>query len=117
MAYHKKTRTPYRTLHLKGRYQDFDEIYETNKEMIYKKIIEIYEGFADSDKKVLSLYLKGLIKGLEWDTEFVFYREQTIVLIRDVMPYFEQKEDYETCIEIRNLYERLTNKKLLVTID
>jgi hypothetical protein len=117
MAYHKKTRTPYRALYLKGRYQDFDEFYDTNKEIIYKKIIETFEGFAGTRKKVLSLYIQALIKGLEWDSEFVFYRDQSIVLTRDVMPFFEQKEDYETCIEIRNLYERLTNKKTLVTIE
>jgi hypothetical protein len=43
-------------------------------------------------------------------------RNETIVLMRDVLPYFESVEDYEKCAEIKNLYEELTNSKKLVTI-
>ena len=116
MAYTKKTRTPYRHLHLKGRYEDFGDFYDDNKEKIYKSIIEVFEGFTTTNKRKLSLYIQSVIKGLEWDTEFIFEKTQPIILTRDVMPFFEQKEDYETCIEIQKLYELLTNKKNLIKI-
>lgn len=117
MAYNKKTRTPFKTLHLKGKYQDFGDFYDENKDVIYRSIIETFQGFVGTRKKVLSLYIQALIKGLEWDTEFIFKRQETIVLMRDVLPFFEGKEDYETCIEIRNLYQLLTNNKELVIVD
>ena len=31
---------------------------------------------------------------MDWDTEFTFNRDETIVLKRDVLPYFEDIEDY-----------------------
>ena len=48
---------------------------------------------------------------MDWDTEFTFNRDETIVLKRDVLPYFEDIEDYESCSEILNLYKDLTFKK------
>lgn len=112
MAYGNKTRTPYKKMYIKGKYDDFTDFYSINKESIYKNIIEVFKGFTgDSKKKVLTLYIQAIIQGLEWDTEFKFNKSDTIVLTRDVIPYFEEIEDYETCQEVRNLFIELTSKK------
>jgi hypothetical protein len=116
MAYTSKTRTPYKTMYIKGKYQDFTDFYDVNKKSIYENIVEVFKGFQENKKRVLSLYIQALIQGMEWDTEFKFNRAETIVLTRDVLPYFEEIEDYEKCQEIKNLYESLTNTKSLVTI-
>ena len=117
MAYTKKTRTPYRKMYIKGKYQDFNDFYDVNKEGVYRNIIQVFEGFLGNKKRLLSLYIQAIIKGIEWDTEFIFKRDETIVLMRDILPFFEEKEDYETCIEIKNLNEVLTNKRELINID
>jgi hypothetical protein len=116
MSYTAKTRTPHKTMYIKGKYQDFNDFYDVNKKPIYENIVEVFKGFQGSKKKVLSLYVQAIIQGLEWDTEFKFNRSETIILTRDVLPFFESIEDYEKCGEIKNLYEDLTNKKILVTI-
>jgi len=116
MAYENKTRTPYKTMYIKGKYQDFTDFYDTNKKPIYENIVEVFKGFQENKKRVLSLYIQAIIQGMEWDTEFKFNRNETIVLTRDVLPFFEEIEDYEKCQEIKNLYESLTNTKTLVTI-
>jgi hypothetical protein len=116
MAYENKTRTPYKTMYIKGKYQDFTDFYDTNKKSIYENIVEVFKGFQGNKKRVLSLYIQAIIQGMEWDTEFKFNRTETIVLTRDVIPYFEEIEDYEKCQEIKNLFEDLTNTKTLVTI-
>ena len=59
-------------------------------------------------KKKLTLFVSAKIRGLEWDTEFNFHKEESVVLKRDLMPFFEEIEDYETCNEINNLYKELT---------
>jgi hypothetical protein len=100
---------PFKELKIRGRYGDFKDFYDTNKEVIYKSIIDIFKEFKQTKKKTLSLNISAKIKGLEWDTQFDFDRSETIVLKRDVMPYFEEIEDYETCIEIKNLHEELTS--------
>ena len=116
MAYTSKTRTPYKTMYIKGKYEDFNDFYDINKRPIYENIIEVFYGFKGNKKRVLSLYIQAIIQGLEWDTEFKFNRTDTIVLTRDVLPYFEGIEEYEKCIEIKNLYEELTNRKELVKL-
>ena len=116
MAYNNKTRTPYKTMYIKGKYKDFTDFYDINKKSIYENIIEVFKGFENNKKKILSLYIQAIIQGLEWDCEFKFNRNETIVLTRDVLPFFEEIEDYEKCQEIINLYESLTNSKNLVTI-
>jgi hypothetical protein len=47
-------------------------------------------------------------KRQEWDTEFNFSRQESVVLSRDILPYFEQNEDYEVCAEILKLKKELT---------
>ncbi len=111
MAYDSKTRTPYKTMYIKGKYEDFTDFYDTNKKSIYENIIDVFKGFENNKKRVLSLYVQAIISGLEWDTEFKFSRTDTIVLTRDILPFFESIEDYEKCSEIKSLFELLTIKK------
>jgi len=116
MTYNKKTRTPYKKLYIKGKYEDFNQFYGQNKENIYRKIIETFEGFIGNKKRVLSFYIQAIINGVEWDSEFIFKRTDTDALKDDLIPFFENKEDYETCQQIINLAEELTNKKELVKL-
>ena len=111
MAYDSKTRTPFKTMYIKGKYEDFTDFYDINKKSIYENIIEVFKGFENNKKRVLSLYVQAIIRGLEWDTEFKFSRTDTIVLTRDILPFFESIEDYEKCSEIKILFEALTIKK------
>lgn len=98
----------YKELIIQGKYEEFKDFYDYNKELIYKSIIDVFKGFKNSNKRVLKLYVSAKIKDLEWDTEFKFNRKETIILKRDLMPYFENIEDYETCSEIISLYNYLT---------
>ena len=112
----KPKQTYFKELFIEGRYKDFNDFYDENKLIIYKSIIEIFLEFKKTKKNTLSLNLSAKIKGMNWDTEFTFKRDETIVLKRDVLPYFEDIEDYESCAEIINLYKDLTFKKESIII-
>jgi hypothetical protein len=99
---------PYIRLEINTNHQDFTDFYDTNKEIIYKSIVEVFEGLKTSRKKTLKLLVVSQISGLEWDTEFNLSKTETKILVRDVIPYFEQIEDYETCLKIKNLHYELT---------
>lgn len=111
MAYKGMTRTPYKKMYIKGKYEDFTDFYEQNKTSIYDSIIETFSGFIGNKKRILSLYIAAIIHGLEWDTEFKFERGDTIVLERDVIPFFESIEEYEKCEKAKKILEDLTNSK------
>lgn len=99
---------PDKELIFEGKYKEFSDFYDKNKETIYRSILELFNEFKTTRKKVVQLYIYSKIQGLDWDTEFNFTRNDTIVLKRDILPYFEQIEDYETCDEIIKIYKELT---------
>ena len=76
---------------------------------IYKSILNVFEEFKTTSKENLTFYISAKIKNEEWDTEFKFHKQESIILKRDLIPHFEEIEDYETCIEINNLYKELTS--------
>lgn len=85
-------------------YSDFDSFMDANREKIYRGIIEIFNELKFSKKKSLSMELFANINGFNWDSEFSFTQDDAIVLTRDLIPYFQDIEDYETCSEIMKLY-------------
>jgi hypothetical protein len=108
-AQRKKPNT-FKELSFEGEYSDFTDFYSENKSEIYKSIIELFSEFKNTKKKSLNLQISANIRGLDWDSEFNFKRDETFILTRDVIPYFEQIEDYETCSEIISLNKDLTCK-------
>jgi len=104
----RKKREPFITLTIEGNYKDFKDFYDNNKEVIYRGIVETFEGMKTDRRKKLTLLVLGKICDFEWDTEFHFSKTDTKTLLRDVMPFFEQIEDYETCFEIKKLHDCLT---------
>jgi hypothetical protein len=104
----KKNKKPFKELNIKGLYNDWKDFYTPNKEEIYKSIIEIFEEFKNTRKKSLILKISAKFKNVDWNTEFEFHRSETIVLKRDILPYFEENEDYEMCSQVLNLHKELT---------
>lgn len=103
----KKTNV-FKELSFEGKYSDFTDFYDENKTEIYKSIVELFGEFKITKKKSLNLQISAKIKGLSWDTEFTFKRDESIILMRDVVPHFESIEDYETCSQIISLNKDLT---------
>lgn len=92
-------------------YESFKDFYSNNNEIIYQGIIELFQEFINTKKKNLTLFVRGQINEIVWDTEFNFTREESYILTRDLLPYFENIEDFETCLLIKNTFESLNNKK------
>lgn len=51
MAYTSKTRTPYKKMYIKGKYEDFSDFYDINKKPIYENIFEVFKGFEGNKKE------------------------------------------------------------------
>lgn len=105
----KNKETSVKKLNIKGKYSGFTDFYDANKVKIYKNIINLFGTFKNKDKNELILVLSAKIMDLDWETELKFGRQEITVLIKDLIPYFESIEDYETCGEIHNLYLELSS--------
>lgn len=100
---------PYKTLKIDGNYADFTTFYEQNKKIIYDSIYETFLGFLKKEEKKLILQVSTNIEEVLWETEFIFVEEDSIILKRDLMPFYEKTEDYEMCSKILELEKVFTN--------
>lgn len=93
----------FKSLNYLDDFNSFDDFYGNTKTDIYKSIIEIFNEFQTSKEKTLTLGLSATIGGREWATHICLEKGQYFILKRDLLPYFEQHEDYETCQRIVKL--------------
>jgi hypothetical protein len=98
---------------IKEPYKDFKSFYGENKPIIYKSIVNLFNSLKRKDKQNLILILSAKINGLQWETELKFNRKESFVLVRDILPYFEENEDYEFCLEINTLYEKIQTVQIV----
>jgi hypothetical protein len=91
------------------KYKSYSDFHTENKEEIYKTIIDLFKEFKVVKNKTLSFLISANIENIEWKTELSFNRDELFLLKKDVMPYFEEIEDYETCSEIISITKNLTN--------
>ena len=96
--------TVIKKLILKQDYKSFGDFYNVNKELIYRTLANLFKSLKRKDKNNVTLVLGAKINGLQWETELKFKRQESIVLVRDILPFFETNEDYETCGEITDTY-------------
>lgn len=94
----------------KQQYKNFKHLYDTNKEDIYKGVVQIYEELKNSRKRSLMLLVTTDVGPLSWDTEFIFKKDEYEILVDQILPYYEEIEDYETCAKIKKLHESFENK-------
>ena len=77
------------------------------KDIQQKAIVKLFKSLKRKDKNIVILILGAKINGLQWETELKFKRQESIVLVRDILPFFEESEDYETCGEITDTYNKI----------
>lgn len=95
-------------LRIEENHVDFKNFYDTNKPIIFNKIIECFNILIKNpNRENIKLLIVGKISGFDWDTEFIFHKNDQQTLIKDILPFFEQIEDYETCSEIIKLHKEL----------
>lgn len=73
----------------------------------------IYQTFFNQVKSASAKNLKELCISIDnySRTMIVILREEYTEVLTICMKYFQNREEYEKCIEIRNLIEKIKNKK------
>jgi hypothetical protein len=88
---------------LEKNYSDFKEFIDDTKTMIYKTIINLYEKLENSKKRKFKLLIKSTVRDVDFDTDFEISKDCSRNLMDEILNYFVEHEDYETCIKIREL--------------
>lgn len=95
----------FKKINVKKKYDTFLDFQTDNQEEMYKNIIDLYLDFQKIKNKNLSIIVKVIIDDAEWTTELIFNRNEYTILKRDILPFFEDIEDYETCNVVKNLFQ------------
>ncbi len=95
---------------IEKKYIAFPEFYDENKSEIYKNIISLFDNFKNDEVEMVVLKLSAPIMGMDWEVELKYKKEEIIVLKRDLLPFYEKIEDYETCEKLEKLYNELSVK-------
>jgi hypothetical protein len=91
-------------------YTDYDsylEFAEDTRFDIYNSIYDIFTRLLVENKPELKMIVAAKVDGEDWTTNFTFTKNDTIVIKRDLLPFFENLEDYEMCDNIKKLYKDL----------
>jgi hypothetical protein len=97
----------FQELIFKKKYKTYNDFHVDNKEIIYKTIINLFKEFQLSKNKLFYMLIHANIENIEWSTELSFNKNEFYILKKDIMPHFEEIEDYETCSEIINITKGL----------
>ena len=88
-------------------FPSFTVFFDNSKELIYKKMIEVFNELLETDIKSKTLIVTARINGVTFSTEFNINVEIPHMITEIIIPFFEEKEDYEYCYSAMTTYERL----------
>jgi len=95
------------TLIIPTNYPNYPTFYNAEKKQIYLGYVEMFKKLArsiDKDKQLTVIYH---IEEQSFTTNLVVNRNKIGVLKSNILPFFEQLEEYEICSDIVELYDSL----------
>ncbi len=113
----KPTSNPDISVHFDKKYDNYPAFYEETKEEIYRAIVQLFKKLSEStsDRKVLQV--SAIIEERNFCTDFTITRTSRKVVenygvfdkevLQEMIPFFEEKEEYELCSEILKVYEMI----------
>ena len=98
------------TLNITKNYPTFREFYDESKPLIYKTLLDGYRKISEDPEKKVDIRVNAIVEGLDFGANFLIEKENSEIvdrLINLYLPYYEGVEDYETCSEIKVIYEKI----------
>ena len=99
------------TLNIYVKYSGLEDFLETNKRTIFLNFIEIFRKMTVIEKPIISLCIIWNTDEIVMKTTYQVDKSDINILNEILLPYFLDIEDYETCSEIKLLYEKLYESK------
>jgi hypothetical protein len=90
---------------IKKSFRDFPTFYCDSKKVIYCGIIDLFEKIKETGNKDMKLIIITTINNRTFDTDFGFDNKILNMLTDHIIPFFEEIEDYETCMRIMSIYQ------------
>lgn len=104
---YKTKKRPVIKLRFPENYETYRSFMEQTKPIIYDAIFNSFNKLLKFEHDEVEIEIEAIINGIEWGTEFIFNKEDTIVLERDLVSYYAENEEYEKCSEIKKMVNEL----------
>jgi hypothetical protein len=88
-------------------YEDIFICIEKSKEIIYRKMIEVYEIIKNPDNDDLVLMVLFMVDGQSYRTDYHINKISSELIASVIIPHMEKIEDYEFCHRAHNLYHQI----------
>jgi hypothetical protein len=86
-----------------GNYLSYNEFYDDNKTIIYKKITDTFEYMNENNVEKYVLNINANINNFFWSTDIVFHNKDKQMLEDHILKYFEENEEYEYCQKVKQI--------------
>jgi len=93
------------TIEFTEEYKDFPTFVSKTTDPIYRAIIDGFNDVRETGK--MNLTVKANVDKTQFKTLFEYTKADAYILKDVINPYFEQKEDYEICEVIMQIYSEL----------
>jgi hypothetical protein len=87
-------------------YGDIFSCIEESGEIIYRKMIEVYEKIIDSNDN-LTLCVLFMVNGYTHHADYPINKVSSELIISVIIPYMEKIEDYGFCQKAINIYRQI----------
>jgi hypothetical protein len=84
----------------------YSEFISKNEEQIYTGIVEVFKMFTQTKKRKIILHIESDARIVNIDIKLVFTNKDFKILSDKVLPFFEGIENYDVCVEIRELIKK-----------
>jgi len=89
-------------------YSDFQTFYKNEKRTVYLGYIDAFEMLNNLKCELIPITVRYLIEEQEFTTHLKAERSNQNRLIENILPFFEQLEEYETCSKIVKLHKLIS---------
>ena len=95
------------TISLPKNYDSISDLFNDARPLIFAKIIIVFNELLSNDEVSSGISVDSNVNGQKCHMFFGFDKNQPEILIKVILPYYKEMEEYEMCAEILKLYNKL----------
>ncbi len=96
------------TVKIETVYDDYETFMNATRDPIYHTILNAFKELKERDSVMVNV--QAHVEEVDFESNLEFTKENANILIEVINPYFEKKEEYETCAVVMKVYSELVSQ-------
>ena len=90
-------------------YNNYLEFLNLNKEIVFEITLQIFEDFKVSNKNYFIININSIVSELETNISIKIFKRNYDEILKKIMDYYRENENYEKCEVVKNLISFFEN--------